>query len=38
MILWSKKSLYFFLSKKRGLKVLTLNDSTRIVNILSLKH
>ena len=34
----SKKSLYFFLNKKRGLKVLTLNDSTRIVNILSLKH
>ena len=34
----SKKSLYFFLNKKRGLKVLALNDSTRIVNILSPKH
>ena len=40
-LLWfyrSKKSLYFFLNKKRDLKVLALNDSTRIVNILSLKH
>ena len=38
MILWSKKSLYFFLNKKMGLMVLALNDSIRIVNILSLKH
>ena len=40
-LLWfyrSKKSLYFFLNKKRDLKVLALNDSTRIVNILSPKH
>ena len=38
MILWSQKSLYFFLNKKMGLMVLALNDSIRIVNILSLKH
>lgn len=40
-LLWfyrSQKSLYFFLNKKKGLKVLALNDSTRMVNILSSKH